>query len=178
MWRLLIMKKQFLSLLLLVSFIISISAQEKEARQIDEFGILPCGDMLARLHNLYLESQKTPDSKIYVIYYGGRFRKEHIWSKKGARIQLKYPHRIDALNRAKAIPLLLTTEKPYAGNNFEERIVLIDGGFRQNMETELWIVPNGAALPVPTPTIIEKDIKFKADKPYGTPEYARCYDAY
>lgn len=172
------MKRQLFTFLLLISFALSVSAQEKEARKIDEFGILPCGDMLSRMHSIYLQLQESPDSKIYVVYYGSRFRKEIIWSKRGSKIQLKYPHRDDALNRAKAIPLYLTTEKFYSDYKFKERIILIDGGFRQNMETEIWIVPKDARPPAPTPTINEKAVKFGAERPFGTPEYGRCYDGY
>ena len=175
------MKKRILIFLFLSSFAFSVSAQEKEARQIDEFGILPCGDMLSRLHWIYTESQNSPDSKIYVVYYGGRFRKTIFWDQKNKsnKIQLKYPHQEDALNQAKSIPLYLTTEERYPAairDSLKNKIVLINGGFRQNIQMEIWIVPKDAAPPKPMPTIDEKDIKFRSNKPFGTPDYKRCYD--
>ncbi len=177
------MRKQIFSFFILLSFVVSISAQINEARQIDEFGILPCGDMLGRMEWIHQSSQKEPDSKIYVIYYSGRFRKETVWNKetRNNKILLKYPHRDDALNQAKAIPLYLTTAENISTaerNAFQDKIILVDGGFRQNFETEIWFVPRNAAPPQPNPTIDKKDIKFRADKPFGTPDYKRCYDEF
>ena len=33
------------------------------------------------------------------------------------------------------------------------RIVSVDGGYRERPAFELWLVPSGAQLPTPTPTI-------------------------
>ena len=178
------MRKNFVGLIFIFVLAFSISAQTDEAKQIDEFGIPPCGDMLARSDWIYSNLQSSPDSKIYVIYYGGRFRKERIWDKRTKsynKIQLEYPHRDDALNRAKAIPFYLTTEKSFSTverNTLKDKVVLINGGFRQNIEMEIWIVPQNAAPPKPSPTVDEKDIKFRTDKPFGIPDIKRCYDAY
>ena len=44
------------------------------------------------------------------------------------------------------------------------RIVWVNGGYRENLTTEFWIVPNNADAPKPTPTVKEKEIKFKRGK--------------
>jgi hypothetical protein len=56
--------------------------------------------------------------------------------------------------------------------------VLIDGGYREEFIQEIWIVPNGAKAPIPTPTLQEKDIKFAKGKPRRSRQCARAYDMY
>jgi hypothetical protein len=177
------MKKHLLILFFSLSFIFGISAQTKEPNQIDVVGIIPCGDFMARMDLVFMTLKESPDSKIYVIYYGGRYRRitSH-WDKKTGSyksVKLDYPHGEDGINRAKSIPLFLTTYARYPTtpqNLLKDKIILIDGGFRENFEAEIWLVPNDAVLPKPTPTINEKDIKFRKDRPYGTPDFTRCYE--
>ena len=51
-----------------------------------------------------------------------------------------------------------------------KRITIVDGGFREEMATELWIVPEGATPPKPTKTVpkptIPKNKTFLYDKNY------------
>jgi len=175
------MEKQLFSFLLLLSFVFSVSAQNKEARKIDEFAIIPCGDFMARMDSIFAELQNSPDSKIYVVYYGGRYRKENVWNKKIKnfnKLKLKYSHREDGLNWAKSIPIYLTTQTYYpttTRNLLKDKIILINGGFQENTEVEIWIVPKDAESPIPTPTIAEKDIKFRKDLPSRTPNFTDCY---
>lgn len=162
-------------------FIPAAFTQTEKARQIDEFSRIPCGDFTSRMAGIFYESQNSPDSKIYVIYYGGRFRRENIWNKKtkkNDKVKLNYPHREDGLNWAKAIPLYLTsgdTNETKAYQLPKDRFVLVNGGFRENTGVEIWLVPENAESPKPTPTISEKDVKFRNDKPFGTPRYSSCY---
>lgn len=177
------MNKISFILLLSLASILNISAQDKEAKEIDEFGILACGDMMARMDALFDEYKQNPESEIYVIYYGARYRRKLVdydkKKKEFSKLELSYPHRDDGLNRAKAIPLYLTTYSGYSENyrnSIKDKIKLIDGGFRENLEIELWLVPKGAELPRPTPLIDEKYIKFRKGKPYPIPKYACCYE--
>jgi hypothetical protein len=176
------MKQQLFIFLLLSSLVFSVSAQKNEARLIDEFGGLSCGDFETRMGILRTELQHSPGSKIYVIYYGGRFRKEHIWNEKTGsfeKVKLSYPHRKDGLIEAKSIPLYLTTEETFPAeirNALKDKIILIDGGFRQETIMEIWLVPVGAEMPKASPTVNEKDIKFKGKKPLRVPDYTRCGD--
>jgi len=117
--------------------------------------------------------ENSSNSKIYVVYYGGRFRKESLWNAKTKsfdKIKLTYPHREDGLNWAKSIPLYLTKARLT-----NDEIVLVNGGFRESTEVEIWLVPKDAESPKPTPTVAEKDIKFRKDKPTGTPDFTTCY---
>jgi len=89
-------------------FALTTLAQDEGAKQIDEFGRLPCGDFESRMQNISIEFQNFSDSKIYIVYYGGRYRKENVLNKKTKsfdKIRLKYSHREDGLRWAKSIPL-------------------------------------------------------------------------
>ncbi len=176
-------------ILIFIICLFSVSAFAQEAKLIDDFGRITCGDFSVRMDNLHNKFQNSQNSKIYVIYYGGRYRRESVWNKKTKsfdKLKLKYPHRNDGLNWAKSIPLFLSTYKWYAEefrNTVNEKIVLINGGFRENIEVSIWIVQDNKNPPEPSPTIDEKDIKFttnvsptKENIRYGTPHYATCYD--
>jgi len=39
------------------------------------------------------------------------------------------------------------------------RLVLVNGGYREEDNVELWVVPSGAAAPVATPTVQAGEIK-------------------
>lgn len=175
-----IMKSKILQIIF-CSFIFALTtlAQDKKAKQIDEFTRISCGDFMARMDAILSELQDSPDSKIYVVFYGGRYRKQSLWSKKTKsldKIRLKYPHREDGLNWAKSIPLYLTSEFVYETKALmSDKIVLINGGFREDMQVEIWLVPKDAESPKPTPTIAEADIKFRSDKPMRVPNFTDCY---
>ncbi len=167
------MKKHLFSFLLLILLFSPISAQERETEKVDKFGRIPCGEFMQRVDSLGSHIKNFSDSQIYVIYYGGRYRRNYIFDKHRIiqKIVLEYPHRDDGRNYAKSIPLYLKTLR----NIQEDKIVLKDGGFREKTEVEIWVIPKNGKLPLPTPTIDEQYIKFRKDKPYGTPNYANCY---
>jgi len=60
-------------------------------------------------------------------------------------------------------------------NLLKDKIILVNGGFRENLGVEIWLVPTDAELPEPTPDVAESDIKFRKGKPIITPDYTRCY---
>jgi len=173
------MRKTIVGFIFVFVLAFNISAQTNEARQIDEFGRIPCGDFMARMDGIFNELQNSPDSKIYVVYYGGRNRRENIGNKKTKsfdKIKLKYSHRDDGLNWAKSIPLYLTSDFVYKAKALtSDKIVLISGGFREDMQVEIWLVPKDAELPKPNPTIAEANIKFRNDKPLRIPNFTNCY---
>ena len=45
-----------------------------------------------------------------------------------------------------------------------ERFVIIDGGYRENLMIQLWIKSREGKAPVPTPTVLPKDVRFKKGK--------------
>lgn len=174
--------RYLVTVLFLVSSVFRVSAQTEKTRQIDEFGKITCDDFDARMDGIFTELENATDAKIYVIFYGERYRRTSSgWNKKTKdfeSIKLDYPNRDDGLNWAKSIPLYLTTYKGYpttSQNLLKDKIVLINGGFRENLEVEIWLVPKNGEIPKATPAIDEKDIKFRKDKPYQTPNFTACY---
>jgi hypothetical protein len=49
----------------------------------------------------------------------------------------------------------------------ESRIVIVDGGYREALTTELWIVPQGATPPQAHPTVDPSEIKAPIKKKPG-----------
>lgn len=152
---------------------------------IDEFGRIPCGDFMARMDLVFAEFRNNSDSKIHVIYYGARYRKKSSnWNQQTKRfdkLKLEYAHRDDGLNWAKSIPLYLTTYPSYSvelRNLIKDKIVLIDGGYREKTEVEIWIVPKNAGAPKPAPTIESKNIKFREDRASRITDCTKAYEMY
>jgi hypothetical protein len=153
------MKNQLFSFLLIIWFVFSVSAQTNEARKIYEFGNTNCDNYRASLDILLTELNHFPDSKGYVFVYEGDLETV-VYDKNG-------------VNKGKK---LISSEKGFAKRligyfknhllfrNFpSERIVFVEAGFRKKITNELWIVPNGANLPTPTPTL--QKIKQRKHKP-------------
>jgi len=95
-------------------------------------------DLKARLDNLAVALQNDPTTTTYVFGYGGRTstvgQAERLLAR--ARDYLVMQRGIDA-----------------------SRIVVIDGGFRQEDSVEVWIVPRGATPPQPSPTVQPNEIR-------------------
>lgn len=106
--------------------------KKPEARKLDEFGALTPKQEGDRLDNFTIELQMDPPSQGYIIAYGGRASRAGDAQKAAARLK-------DYLVKKRGLD---------AG-----RIVTVDGGYRQRPAFELWLVPSGAQLPTPTPTI-------------------------
>jgi hypothetical protein len=154
------MKIVFLFLILCV-FATGVFTQAK-AEKIDEFTREPCSHFMARADNIRVMQQQSPESKIYVIYYEGQQKAIYVWNKKSKKHEEKFTGTIrgEALHYAKGLGLFL-------GNAYKfdtSHIVLIDGGYMEGMEIEVWIVPPGAAPPKPSPTVDEKDVVFRKGK--------------
>jgi len=109
-------------------------------KEFDEFGDITCEDELARLDNFSVYLQNAPDTLGYIIVYGGRRGKRNEAKARAAR--MKY-----YLTRARRLPA--------------RRIVTIDGGYREEQTSELWMSPPGDPAPLPTPTVKVKDVRLK-----------------
>ncbi|HEX8197874.1 MAG TPA: hypothetical protein VF571_16910 [Pyrinomonadaceae bacterium] len=170
------MKNTCLTLACVLSFALLTFAQVKEARKIDEFGFLQCGHFMARADVAFQDYERVPNSKLYVIYYEGKGRQISVWNKKLRDYETKWqnPRRGSALNRAKEIVIYLKN----ARNLDEKNIILIDGGYREEFSQEIWIVPDGAKTPAPTPTLEEKDITFEKGKSRHSRDCSKAYDGY
>ena len=182
------MRLAFLLVCLLL-FTSALTAQSAEARLVDEFGRVPCGDMMGRLDVLIAEWLNNTDERIVVIYYSQRFRKTTRNGKNGKpdTTVLAYPHPNDGLNWAKGIPQYLIdrltggdtqpdNEHQKIAAKIREESVLINGGYGEQVQAEIWLVPRSTPEPAPKYAWLrESDVKFGAKKPYPVPRYYFCY---
>ena len=111
--------------------------RENPAREFDVCCSCSYDDQKARLDNLAVNLQTDPTASAYIIAYGGRS------SRVGQADQLG----------ARARDYLVTQR----GIN-QSRIVVVNGGFREQDCLEVWIVPSGATPPQPTPTVNPGDV--------------------
>jgi len=120
-----------------VSVIAPIEKKVIVAREFDECNNCTFDDQKARLDNLAVELQNDPSTRAYILAYGGRMspigQVEKLMSR--ARDYLVTQRGIDA-----------------------SRLVVVNGGFREEDSVELWIVPSGASAPQPTPTVQAGDV--------------------
>jgi hypothetical protein len=152
--------------ILLLVFIVVLSGAglrvgaQHPAAKFDHFGDEGCDYEKAALDNFAIQLRNEPDATGYIIFYGGR----HLRSGGGKRSRL--PKRGEAQARAARL-------KPYMVNAWgtldAQRVVVINGGYRESWEAELWIVPKGEQPPSPTPTVKPSAIKFR-------PGHARTRD--
>ncbi|HEX7958096.1 MAG TPA: PEGA domain-containing protein, partial [Pyrinomonadaceae bacterium] len=101
-------------------------------RRFDEFPSVAHDDDKARFDNLAIELQNNPGATGYVITYAGR----------GSRAG-------EADRMMKRAADYLSTTRGIS----RDRIVTINGGYREANSFELWLVPQGAEPPRPTPTL-------------------------
>ena len=125
----------------------------QEAKKVDEFEGSYCERYLLGMDIVRSELVNNPTSRIYFLIYEGR---EFIYNSKENRLVLVF----SARNSAKA---KIISMKKYLGNG--EKTVYIEAGFRENSIVEVWLVPNGATPPKPTPTL--KKMKYRKGKPKG-----------
>jgi hypothetical protein len=150
---------------MLLFFTFSIFSQT--AKKIGEFAPLACDDLIMRISLFHQEElENKPQNKLYVIYYEGQKYPVTVYDDKNKKsvTTFKNPRFGDALNQAKEIPFYL--KKLFKIPN--QRVILIDGGFREWFSLEIWSVPEGAEIPKATPTLERKDVKFVKGKPYKT----------
>ncbi|HEX3560994.1 MAG TPA: hypothetical protein VHU19_17465, partial [Pyrinomonadaceae bacterium] len=115
--------------------------QQAVARKVDEYGNIRFNDEKARLDNFAIELQNDPTSQGYLICYGGRRGRA---GEGQARC-----------DRAKNY--LVTTRGIDAS-----RVVTVDGGYREDLTVELWVVPSGATPPAASPTVDPSEVKATA----------------
>src|SRR2546421_1195966 len=111
--------------------VIPLPPTEVKQKCYDCFPFTAFDDTKARLDNLAIELQNNPTSQGYIIVYSG------VSSRSGQADRL--------ITRAK--DYLVTTRGIDAS-----RLNVINGGFRDTDYFELWVVPQGAQPPIPTPT--------------------------
>jgi PKD domain len=107
-------------------------------RKIDEYGNIRFNDEKARLDNFAIELQNDPTSQGYIIAYGGR-------RGRAGEAQRRADRAKDYLVNTRGISA--------------DRIVTVDGGFREDLTVELWIVPQGATAPAASPTVDPSEVQ-------------------
>lgn len=126
--------------------------RENPSRQFDVCCSCSFDDQKARLDNLAVDLQTDPSTTTYIIAYGGRTSRIGQADLLGARAH-------DYLVAQRGID--------------QSRIVVLNGGFREEDCVELWIVPRGATPPLPTPTVQAGDVR-PAAGPGGGPTRRRA----
>lgn len=116
------------------------SAQQSsgDVRKFDEYFNIPFSDEKARLDNLATYLQREPDMKGYIIAYAGR----------RARAD-------EAQARAERAKNYLVNVR---GVN-AERVVTIDGGHREELEVDVYVLPRGVSAPTVTPTVDPSEVQ-------------------
>lgn len=143
------------AIVFVLAFSLTGAAADK-MRQFDEFGDINCEDEMARLDNFAVQLQNEPNAKGVMIFYGGR------------RFRKRLPKQGEAAARAARIKPYLVERRGIPS----ERVMVIDGGYREEFQVELWVIPADVTPPSPTPTVPAKDIKFQKGK--ATPRQVKC----
>jgi hypothetical protein len=129
----------------------SVAQTSNEAREFDKYGSICCEDEKARLDNFAVHLQSEPEAIGYIIFYEGR-RYPSCYDRRP-----RAPRRGEAEARAARIKPYLTEMRGLDA----KRVIIVNGGYREEWTAELWIVPKGGEPPKPTPTLQAKDIKFR-----------------
>ena len=125
-------------------------------RPFDAFGDIRCEDEYARLDNLAIQLQHNPTDRAVIEFYGGR------------RFRGRLPKRGEAAARAARIKPYLVERRGIPAN----QIIMVDGGYRDEWQVMIWIIPAGATIPTPDPWVPLKNIKFRKGKAH--PRQFRC----
>lgn len=106
--------------------------------------------------------KENPNLKAYVIYYG-RYCTDcgfsAVYSKDGEHLGLKPDIYLDT---KKEISEVIKKERKTLNKKYgiqKDRIVMINGGFREWRRIELWIVPKGGEIPKPKPDFFPNNKK-------------------
>ena len=125
-----------------VVFLAGQVASYAESRKFLVYGVRDanCETEMAHLDQYAIEIQNNRRLKAYVVAYGGRSgTARHEMAVRRRRIK-RYLVRNRGIHR--------------------NRILIVDGGFREKLEIELWLVPQGESLPKPAPTVSPKQVKY------------------
>lgn len=114
-----------------------------ECRQFDQFTAVAFDDDKARFDNLAIELQNSPDTTASIIIYAGQH------SRTG---------QADALGKRSMDYLTIT--RGVSAN----RMIFINGGYREQDSFEIWLCPPGVHPPAPTPTVQPGDVQPAPDR--------------
>jgi hypothetical protein len=114
------------------------SPQPGTTRKIDEYGKVGHCDETARLDNFAIELQNEPGTKGYLVVYVGKN---------------------DLPSWAEGIKGRAASYLVYSRGLSPERVKVVEGGYREERTTELWVVPENAPPPQPSDAV-----EFKLDR--------------
>ena len=106
----------------------------------DSFQKLNCEDELARLDNVTVFLNQNPKLQVHVVFYGGRVGMRN-----------------EALARATRMKSYLVRQRGLDA----DRVIIVDGGYRNELSGELWFSDRGTPAPVLTPTVDKKYVRLK-----------------
>ena len=110
-----------------------------ESGVFDRYTEIPRDDEKARLDNFAIQLQNEPGAQGYIVVYGGRRGRQGEAERRAARAT-------EYLTSMRGIdPSRLRTLTP---------------GFRESMETELWLRPTGAPEPSVSPTLQPGEVQY------------------
>jgi hypothetical protein len=127
---------------------VTVSVSLTSIRKFDEFGDINCEDEMARLDNFAIQLQNEPSARGLIIFYGGRLFRGRL-SKRG-----------EAAARAARLKPYLVQRRGIP----TDRVIVVDGGYAEDWHVEVWVVPPGASMPTPQPTIPIEKVKFRKGK--------------
>lgn len=111
------------------------------ARKFDDFGYMNHENYSARLDNIAIALQQEPTTQGYLIFHNGAK------SLPGA-----------AFRYVKRLQNYLVDPRGIE----RSRLVLLEGGRREDITIEFWISPTGSPAPTPDPTVSAEPIKTKS----------------
>jgi hypothetical protein len=121
----------------------ALASSDTRSRKFDEFSGANWEDAMARLDNFYIALKNEPSSIGVFILYGGRRSRR---------------------NEAQAWGHCL---KDYIVNRRginANRIVIVNGGYRDSLTVEVWQSVSKKYIPTPTPAVDERDVRFRKGK--------------
>lgn len=113
------------------------------ALKFDEYGTLEARKEMGRLDPAAHELASSISSNLVLIFYGGRRSANREAAIRGERA------RDYLVNMRGADP---------------KQITIVDGGYREEAWTEIWLVPDELAPPTPTPTIKLSEVRIDRNK--------------
>jgi hypothetical protein len=149
---------------ILLLYASELSAQYAVPIKIDEFGNTNCDDYRARIDTSLAELRKSPDAKGHILVYEGDLKQ---WVRDRKTLTTTgWRYAPSEVGLAKDI--IKYFKQHLAFRNFPtDRVLFVDAGFREKFAVEVWLVPDGAAPPGPTPTRTKLRQRKRVKRPFG-----------
>jgi hypothetical protein len=138
-----------------MELVLCVSAFSQEAVKMQEIADPTCEYYLSRIDDAIAASENNPSAAIYVFVYEGK--------------ELKYSNRKNKME--KVLPTFgsakakINSMKKRISKFLLQRFTFVEAGFRETLTVEFWLVPVGATVPKPTPTLAK--MKYRKGKATG-----------